>query len=231
MRLWVNWKGIDSRKIQGLMITSLPPIKQAKMRTLEETVDGKDGSTITELGYESYDFQVGIGLFGKYNIDDIIGYFSGSGYLIKSDESDKQYICQIIESVDYERLIRFRTAAITFRVQPFKYAVENIKTYELSTSDNSLTVRNYGNCKGKPKITLYGSGNVDLYINGVRTASLAVRGNITIDSKEQECTQNGNLANRSMSGYFPELQVGKNIIQFIGGRITKIVIQDASRWR
>lgn len=230
MRLWVNWKGIDSRKIQGLMITTLPPIKQAKMRTLEETVDGKDGSTITELGYESYDFQVGIGLFGKYNIDDIIGYFSGNGYLIKSDEPDKQYICQVIESVDYERLIRFRTAAITFRVQPFKYAVENIKTYAVTTTDTALTIRNYGNCISKPKITLYGNGNVNLYINGVRTTALTVNGNITIDSKEQECTRGGELANRSMSGYFPELQTGKNTIQFVG-RVTEIVIQDASRWR
>lgn len=228
--LWVNWKGIDSRKIQGLMITTLPPIKQAKMRTLEETIDGKDGSTITELGFESYDFQVGIGLFGKYNVDDIIEYFSGSGYLIKSDEPDKKYICQVIESVDYERFIRFRTANITFRVQPFKYAVDNVKTYNITTADNTLEVRNYGNYISKPKVTLYGNGNVDLYINGVRTTALAVNGNITIDSKEQECTSNGNLANRNMSGYFPELKKGKNTIQFTQGTITKIVIEDASRW-
>lgn len=230
MRLWIKWQGIDSRKIHGLMITALPPIKQPKKRILETNIDGRDGSIITELGYESYDFQVGIGLFGKYNIDEVIGYFSGGGYLIKSDEPDKQYICQIIEAVDYEKLIRFRTANITFRVQPFKYAVDNVKTYSISTTDSTVAVRNYGNYASKPKITLYGNGNVDLYINGVRTTALTVNGSITIDSKEQECTRGGELANRSMSGYFPEFKKGKNTIQFTRGLITKIVIEDASRW-
>lgn len=228
MRPWINWRGLDNRKIPGLMITTLPPIRQPKIRANEETVDGRDGSIITTLGYESYDMPLGVGLYGRYNIDNIISYFSGSGYLIKSDEPDKKYICQIIEGADYEKLIRFRTAEITLRTQPFKYAVDNIKTYTMDSG--SVQVRNYGNYKSKPKITFYGNGSVDVLINGVKTSTITIDGNITLDSKEQECTKDGELANRNMTGYFPELLPGKNIIQVTDGTITKIVIQDASRW-
>ena len=61
----INWKGIDSNTLDGLLICELPPITKPKMRVKETFVDGVDGSFIEELGYESYDktikmFRVGV---------------------------------------------------------------------------------------------------------------------------------------------------------------------------
>ena len=58
----INWKGIDSESIEGLLICELPPISKPKMRIKETVIDGVDGSFIEELGYESYDKTMKIGL-------------------------------------------------------------------------------------------------------------------------------------------------------------------------
>lgn len=120
----IIWKGIDTSIIDGLMICELPPITKPKMRFKETKVDGVDGSIIEELGYESYDKTIKIGLYKNLDIDTVIEYFTGEGEVIFSNEPDKYYNAKIIEKIDYERLLRFKTADIKFRVQPFKYKLD-----------------------------------------------------------------------------------------------------------
>ena len=119
---YVVLNGVKSNTIRGLMIQSLPPISKPMMRTEIEQIDGRDGDIITNLGYSSYDRTMEIGLFGDYDIDAVIGYFDSAGTVIFSDEPDKYYNYQIYQQIDFERLIRFRTASVVFHVQPFKYS-------------------------------------------------------------------------------------------------------------
>ena len=118
---YLIWKDINSKDIKGLIISELPPITKPRMRVQETEVDGVDGSIIEELGYESYDKPVRISLSYNYDIDKVIKYFSGEGNVIFSNEPDKCYKARILDQIDYERLLRFRTATVIFRVQPFKY--------------------------------------------------------------------------------------------------------------
>lgn len=118
---YLIWNGEDSRDIRGLIICELPPITKPQMRVTETAIDGVDGSIIEELGYESYDKTLTIGLTQNADIDQISQYFSGSGEVVFSNEADKYYKASIIGRIDYARLVRFRTATVTFRVQPFKY--------------------------------------------------------------------------------------------------------------
>ena len=123
--------GIKSTMIKGLLIQSLPPISKPLMRTSVEEIDGRDGDIVTKLGYSAYDKEMTIGLFGDYDIDQVIQYFNSEGKVIFSNEPDKFYNYQIINQIDFERLIRFKTATVTFHVQPFKYsAVDDLFTYE-----------------------------------------------------------------------------------------------------
>ena len=78
----INWKGIDSDTITGLIISELPPISKPKMKTTITKIDGRDGDIIEELGYESYTKSIKVGLSKNYDIDEVIKYFTGSGDLI-----------------------------------------------------------------------------------------------------------------------------------------------------
>ena len=119
---YVVLNGVKSNTIKGLLIQELPVISKPLMRTEIEQIDGRDGDIVTNLGYSAYDKQMTIGLYGDYDIDDVIGYFASSGTVTFSNEPDKYYNYQIIQQIDFERLLRFRQATVTFHVQPFKYS-------------------------------------------------------------------------------------------------------------
>ena len=116
---YIILNGVKNTYIQGLMIQALPSISKPQIRTKIETIDGRDGDLVTKLGYAAYDKQLLIGLYGNYNIDEVIEYFNSEGTVTFSNEEDKYYKYQILESIDFERLIRFRQATVTLHGQPF----------------------------------------------------------------------------------------------------------------
>lgn len=118
---YVELNGEKSTSVKGLIIQSLPPISKPKMRTSIETIDGRDGDVVTKLGYSAYDKQLSIGLHGDFDIDDAISFFDSEGEVVFGNEPDKYYRYQILDQIDFERLIRFRTAKVKLHVQPFKH--------------------------------------------------------------------------------------------------------------
>src|SRR5574344_1857604 len=104
----IIWNGVNSNSIEGLLICELPPITKPKMKTTITKINGRDGDIIEELGYESYTKSISIGLTRYYDVDEIIKYFTGSGKLVMSNEPDKEYICRIIDKIDYQKLLRFK---------------------------------------------------------------------------------------------------------------------------
>ena len=112
----------SSKEITGLLIQELPPISKPMIRTTVEEVDGRDGDIITKLGYSAYNKEISIGLYGDFDINEVIQYFDSEGVVVFSNEPDKYYKYQIIDQIDFERLIRFRTAKVTMHCQPFKYS-------------------------------------------------------------------------------------------------------------
>ena len=57
--------GKKSTTLNGLIITSLPPITKPKIRASFEEIDGVDGDIINKLGYGAYDKTFEIGLSCK----------------------------------------------------------------------------------------------------------------------------------------------------------------------
>lgn len=117
----IELNGEKSTSVKGLIIQSLPPITKPKMRTSKETIDGRDGDIVTKLGYAAYDKEVSIGLHGDFDIDDAIAFFDSEGEVVFGNEPDKYYRYQVIDQIDFERLVRFRTAKVKMHVQPFKH--------------------------------------------------------------------------------------------------------------
>ena len=110
---YIVLNGAKSTNIKGLMIQTLPPITKPLIRTSVEEVDGRDGDIVTKLGYSAYNKELSIGLYGDYDIDQVIQFFDSEGTVIFSNEPDKFYRYQIIEQIDFEKLIRFKTATVT----------------------------------------------------------------------------------------------------------------------
>lgn len=127
---YIELNGEKSTSVKGLIIQSLPPISKPKMRTSVETIDGRDGDIVTRLGYSAYDKEVSIGLHGDFDIDDAIAFFDSEGEVVFGNEPDKYYRYQILDQIDFERLIRFRTAKVKMHVQPFKYDAVD-RTFEV----------------------------------------------------------------------------------------------------
>ena len=106
-----------------------------------------------------------IGLYGEYDLDEIIKYFTGEGTVVFSNESDKYYEFKILNQIDYEKLLKFKTASVTLHCQPFKYPVEE-ETIEgeaitVSGSGSNITLTN----------TVVAPMNIDLKGNTSQTGT------------------------------------------------------------
>jgi predicted phage tail component-like protein len=352
--------GIKSTLIKGLLIQSLPPISKPLMRTEIEEIDGRDGDVVTRLGYSAYDKAMTIGLFGDFDIDEVIQFFDSEGTVIFSNEPDKFYNYKILDQIDFERLLRFKTATVTFHVQPFKYsAVDDyfrfsidkivVRPYEMTkngvdlvaqngiisiegtatantefyvpinqmslpvgnytlkaltdgTGESAVKIRvigntpsdadsfggtflelsdsgetsltaslvaqkafnyvwisipkdteadfdlvvrmidnlassfkifNRGNTNSRPVMTIHGSGNIVLSINGVElfTIALGTAEYITLDGMEMNAYKGNTLMNRSVLGDYSNLVLkkGTNIISWTGN-VERVIIENVSRW-
>lgn len=225
--------GVKSTAFPGLMIQKLPPIVKPKIRTSTEEIDGRDGDIITKLGYAAYDRDVLIGLYGSYDLDSIIGYFDNEGEVTFSNEPDRYYRFQILDEIDFERLIRFRQATVRFHVQPFKYSCSEGAVEKNIKSGSEVTVQNSGNVFSKPTLVLNGSGTCSVSLNSrhVFTIAFGSADSITIDTAAMEAYKGATLRNRIVTGNYEQfyLPVGVNTIEFTGS-VTKCCISNHSRW-
>lgn len=162
--------GVKSTLVQGLLIQTLPPISKPLMRTQVEEIDGRDGDVVQKLGYSAYNKEMSIGLFGDFDIDAVIQYFDSEGTVIFSNEPDKFYRYQIIEQIDFEKLLRFKTATVTFHCQPFKFsAVDDA----FSVSKDQMSVRPYTETRNGVTITAEG-GKITVEGEATRTTEFYV---------------------------------------------------------
>ena len=149
-----------------------------------------------------------------------------------SNEPDKVYKCNILDKVDYEKLLRFKKAVVKFYTQPFKYLKDEAEIDLTIGSETSIGVNNQGIEKSKPVITLYGSGTIELKVNNVVVFEYTFpegESEVIIDSTEEEAYLNGEYKNRNMTGEFPVFSSGLNIISWTGS-LTRIKVQPKSRW-
>lgn len=234
---YVVINGKSSREILGLMITTLPPIVKPPIRAEADAIDGRDGDVITRLGFSAYDKPLGIALYGDYDVDDVIDFFNQEGEIIFSNEPDKFYKFQQLEGIEFEKLIRYKTAQIKLHCQPFKYSVseaEKVFTFSSSESSGELSIRNVGNYYAKPTIKLTGSGNINLSLNGaeVMLIDMSSDGVIILNTDEMNAyNPDGILKNRKTTGNMEHLffKIGKNVLSYTGN-ITQISISNFSRW-
>jgi phage-related protein len=228
----------SSKNVNGLLIQTLPPISKPKIRTNAEEIDGRDGDIVTTLGYAAYDKTFSIGLRGDYNVDDIIEYFNTSGKVTFSNEADKYYNFAIYDTIDFNKLVRFKTANVTMHVQPFKYSIDEPPitwTNAGGGTISNISVRNTGNIYSRPKLTITGSNTITVYLGNKQIFSieLSTAGEtIIIDAVEMNATdEDGNYLNRQVMGDYNNFtfNIGVNNLR-VTGAMTSIKVENYSRW-
>jgi phage-related protein len=170
---YVIINGKKSTLVKGLLIQSLPNIVKPLMRTKSEEIDGRDGDIITKLGYAAYDRTMKIGLFGDFDVYEVMAFFNTEGTVIFSNEPDMIYDFQITKEIEFEKLLRLRQANVVFHVQPFKHRAytEAVQSTIWGNASNPATVCNYGNVYSRPNIQIDDSSGfataLSIYIDGV----------------------------------------------------------------
>ena len=232
MRNYIILNGVNSNTITGLLISSLPPITKPKQRTQTEEIDGRDGDITTKLGYSAYEKEFEIGLYGSFDINQVISYFNSEGTVVFSNEDDKYYNYQILEQIDYEKLIRFKTASIKMHVQPFKYPV----TENTITISGATIVSNIGNIYARPILTIAGTGTIEVTLNGIQIFSIDLgetETQITIDTTTMEAYNPNTTAlmNRQVTGDYSLFKIasGSNTVE-LSGSVTSATITNYTRW-
>ena len=228
---YVVINGKRSTLVKGLLIQSLPMISKPMMRTSIETIDGRDGDIVLNRGYAAYDKTLKIGLFGDYDLDEVIRFFDQSGKVIFSNEPDKFYNFTVIKQIDFEKLLRFKQADVVFHVQPFKYSAVDDSMTVNTTGLTSITVFNRGNVDSRPTLTIKGSGYVSININDVRVIEVSNVGTVIIDGEGMNAYEGGELINRRVIGDYNKLRLksGINTISWTG-TVNQISLEKFARW-
>ena len=166
---------------------------------------------------------------GSENLDEILAWLNGAGDLILCTEPDKVLRASIYNKISVADMIYlYNSFLLQFRVQPFKYSVNAAgDALELTAP---TTIRNSGTVYSEPLITVYGSGDITLSINGNSYPLRNVQESITIDSEMMEVFKGNANQNGKYGGVeFPRFEVGKNEIRWTGN-VSKIKVQPRWRW-
>ncbi len=214
-----------------IVVTNIPPIVKPPQRYETITIDGKDGDITNVLGYSSYIKKLGIAFdseekYGMYyeKLDVISNWLSGSGKITFSNECDRYYEGIILNQIDYEKALRFRTASIDIKVQPYKY---DIKEKRIIKTEN-FTIYNSSKVDQLPVITLAGGGLIHLLLNDCEVCQVNIEDRITLDSEKQEAYKDNinNLMNRKMYGDFMKIPYGLNKISWYGtGSVNQVELR------
>lgn len=226
---WFRFKETDSREY-GILISSVPERVRPERRVKEIEIPGRSGNlTQDEEAYDSYVIQMECSTRGSGRLDEIVAWLNGAGDLTLSTEPDKVYQSSIYNKISIaDQIYLYNSFLLQFKVQPFKYNI-NPFADELTLTAPTI-IRNGGTVYSEPIITVCGSGDITLNINGVNFPLYGVNESITIDSEMMEVFKGTANQNSKYGGEtFPRLEVGENAISWTGN-VSRVEIQPKWRW-
>lgn len=226
MQPYFIYKNIISLDM-GIMVNVLPPIIKAARDISKVIIPGRDGFLTQDLEtYSSTVKQIECTILDIAKVDQVIAWLDGSGEVIFSNQADRKYQASIINQIPFSKIIRkCYKFIVIFDCQPFAQTTNN----QVITMTVPGNIYGAGTHKSKPKITVYGTGTIEISINSTVIHLTNVAGYVTIDSDLMDCYKDTLLKNGDMLGEFPELLVGENAISWTG-TVTKIEITPNWRW-
>lgn len=138
--------------------------------------------------------------------------------MVLSWDPEHIYRASVVEGFDVKEVLRqFGKVKLNFLAHPIKYLKTGRSAINLT---KGMTLTNPGNVAAKPVITLRGSGNGTITINGRVTTLENVQRELVIDM-DKHLIYSGNLAAwdkvvRTANGAMPSLDIGRNTITWTG---------------
>lgn len=225
--------GKNSFTDYGIVISKRPNLPSPKRRVHYMDIPGRHGRVqYDDKTYEDITIVVECGLKDTENLVERLDTIKA--WLFNAEESDlifsfgedKKYIAQVVNAIDFTQVYKYTSSfPVIFNCQPFKYAVEN---EVITLNETGAAVYNPGSLESEPVITVYGSGDIILSINGKSINLNSISGNITIDSVIQDAYSGSSNLNNQMTGDFPVFKVGANVISW-SGSVSYVVIKP--NWR
>jgi predicted phage tail component-like protein len=230
-----NFNGKDSYIDFGILIAKRPTIPSPKRRVSYIDIPGRHSRLRYDEGtYEDINIAVECTVKDRenllYKLDNIKAWLFGIGEsdLIFSFQPDKKYIAQVVNSIDFEQVFKYTSRfPILFNCRPFKYAALNNM---LTITESGTYITNPGSIESEPVITVYGTGDINLIANDSEIELSDVANKIIINCEIEDCYDDElNNLNSKMSGEFPTLIPGQNLIEWTGD-VEKIEILPNWRW-
>lgn len=219
-----TFNGVSSTT-HGLRVTSDYVINSTGNDVETVAVPGRDGDLlISKNRLKSVTIELPCTVLSNRKLtdaeSDISNWLNVYGYkdLTLSWDPDFIYRSAFIETFEVSSLMQqFGKVKLNFLTYPVKFYKQGRTTQTLT---NGVAINGLGNVNAKPIITLVGSGDCTLTINGRKTKLKAVQNKITLDMQANQ-VYSGNLPAwdkvvRSPQFQMPYLDAGRNLISWDG---------------
>lgn len=215
------WNGVKSTDF-GVFVTEYPEIVRAEERVKFLTVQGRSGSLTQIEGDDIFDdvtLSVECGIKEFANIRKAASIMRGTGKLAFPYRHGEYTNARVINQISFEEFVKARPNRefkINFRCSPFWYS-ETLDVAVLnSVSGMTTRVNNRGDVKSYPVITVSGYGSGSLTVNGDTVELKDIEGKIVLDCAAQEAYSDVREMNTRMTGEFPVIRPGVNVITLSG---------------
>lgn len=214
------YKNINSKDM-GILVNEPPPIIKIPRNINKVNIPGRNGFLTEDFTTYGEDIKpCECTLLDIAMVDQVLVWLDGLGEVIFSNQPDRKYQACIINKIPFNRIMRqWHKFIVIFDCQPLARMLDN--TVQTLTIPGNII--NTGTCIAKPIIKVYGSGAIDLSVNGKVIHLTGIVDYITIDSQMIDAYRDTALMNSNMLGDFPELIVGANAISWTGS-VTSVEI-------
>lgn len=213
--LSVTIDGINSTT-KGICLAETPeiPVPERDVDNIE--IRGRHGSLTKKYGYRDITFSLFFNLLERDGIKQVIRglkpWLLNAKKISFSDDPGFYYrIAQVVIPNIENTLNLYGYFEVQIRAHPFQY-----KQRDLVKITNPGQVMYYGSIEGEPEISIFGSGDVSISINGRTFQIKGLSGSITIDSEAGLVYKGTQPAGNKMIGKWPYLDIGFNTISWTG---------------
>ena len=230
LNTWFTWNGSRCTDY-GIHVVRQPELIRPPERIIFTSVPGRSGTFSTLEGMDVYDdflLSVECVIRDTTSLNSIFAWLKGCGKLTLATRPGGFYEACIVNQISLEQILRgnpHRRFVLNFRCQPFFYLSE-VPDVAVSASGTYLT--NPGSVFSEPVVKVTLTSDAQITMGGSYFELAGITGTVTVDTPLKETYKSYSSFNNKMSGDYPTLLPGENIITWSGG-VTGIII--TPNWR